>query len=68
MGGAIMAWAKTKSTDELLGLLQWIADRRRYRAACGVYNSAASSQDNAAEIAALEELSRRGVLGGDALC
>ena len=63
-----MACIKSKSTDDLLTLLQWIADRRRYRAACGVYNSAASAQDNAAEIAALAELSHRGVLGGDALC
>lgn len=63
-----MAWIEIKTTDDLLTLLQWIADRRRYRAACGVYNSAVSSQDNAAEIAALAELSRRGVLGGDALC
>ena len=63
-----MAWIEIKTTDDLLTLLQWIADRRRYRAACGVYNSAASSQDNAAEIAALAELARRGVLGGDALC
>lgn len=63
-----MAWIEIKTTDDLLTLLQWIADRRRYRAACGVYNSALSCDDTAAEIAALAELARRGVLGGDALC
>ena len=63
-----MAWIKAKSTDDLLTLLQWIADRRRYRRACRISDPVASAQDNAAEIAALAELSRRGVLGGDALC
>lgn len=58
----------TQSTDDLFDLLQWIADRRRYRAACGVSDHVASAQDGAAEIAALAELSRRGALGGDALC
>lgn len=57
-----------KSTDELLELLQWIADRRRYRRICGAPDPIASAQDGAAETAARAELSLRGVLGGDALC
>ena len=63
-----MAWIKTKSTDDLLALLQWVADRRRYRRACRISDPVGSAQDGAAEIAVLEELSFRGVLGGDALC
>lgn len=62
-----MAWIKSKTTDDLLALLQWITDRRRYRRACRISDPVASAQDGAAEIAALAELSRRGVLGGDAL-
>lgn len=57
-----------KTTDELFDLLQWIADRRRYRRICGVPDPVASAQDGAAETAARAELSLRGVLGGDAPC
>lgn len=54
-----MDWIKSKTADELLELLQWIADRRRYRIACGISDPALTAEDDAAESAALAELGRR---------
>ena len=44
------------STDQLLTILQWAADRRAYCALCGKR----SPNDAAAEDAACAELTRRG--------
>lgn len=57
-----------KSSGDLLDLLQWIADRRRYRLACGAVEPTLSAQDGAAADAALAELQRRGVYGTEGRC
>ena len=48
------------TTDELLQLLQWIADRQRYRRQCGIRDGAAYAEECKIESAALAELSSRG--------
>ena len=49
-----------KTTDELLELLSWIRDRRRYRIACGIVDGAAHAEECAVEARTVEELDRRG--------
>ena len=57
MGGADM---QHKTIDELLELLQWIADRQRYRRKCGIKSGPGYADDCKAEAAALNELTARG--------
>lgn len=52
-----------KTTGELLELLQWIADRHRYRLACGIRDGAGYAEDCKAEADALRELTARGFPG-----
>lgn len=55
-----------KTTDELLELLQWVADRHRYRLACGIRSGAGYADDCKAEAEALHELTVRGYFGWSA--
>ncbi len=49
------------TTDRLLEVLQWIADRYRYRAQCGrLRGGATQAEDKRVEALALSELRRRG--------
>lgn len=49
-----------KTTDELFDLLQWIADRQRYRRTCGIKSGPGYADECKAEAAALAELTARG--------
>ena len=55
---------KEKTIDELLGILQWVVDRQRYRRECGIRDGSGYATDAKAESDALAELSRRGYFGG----
>lgn len=48
------------TTDRILDTLQWIANRQRYRRACGMVNGTAYSEECAMEAAAIAELEERG--------
>lgn len=49
------------STDTLLQILQWIADRQKYRRVCGIADGPAYAEECAMESAAIAELDKRGV-------
>ena len=55
---------KEKTIDELLGILQWVVDRQRYRWECGIRDGSGHAADAKAESDALAELSRRGYFFG----
>lgn len=49
------------TTDRLLEVLQWIADRHRYRLQCGeLHGGAIMAEDMRVEALVLAELQRRG--------
>lgn len=51
---------ETMSTDKLLEMLAWVADRRRYRTACCIDDGAGYAADCAAETRCNKELQKRG--------